>query len=617
MAYRFDFGWDTPYGCIVSLLERHARRDGLVLDLGCGSGAVAEPLAALGLTYVGCDIDPGGLDALRERGFETHRVDLTELDTLSEQLVKIADERPVSAVLMLDALEHLPDPDAFLEALKVCAVAFDRPLLGISLPNVGHYDVGAKLLAGRWDVTTSGLLDHTHLQLFTERRLIEMLDRWGWVEVARRDFRLHHSDQHFPEDHPVLADGTPLRELLWRLRSRMDGDQTVNQFVRLFALVSVDEPRPPAPVPPAPFLSVLVRTVGNRMANLIEALTCLAAQSDDDFEVLLLVHSARREVVEEVQRLVGLFASPFQGRVRVIQVSDGGRSRPLNVGLDAARGRYVAFLDDDDLVSGDWVEAFRAGAAAAPGRIVRGVTADRWVRRNDDERVLPPYLTLSRLEMAHSRSFDLLEHLSRNRTPFCSFAVPMQAVHALGVRFDEEVAVLEDWYFLLQLVLPCGVHDTGRVTSVYHRWQGDESTLARVDMAVWDTTRAAVLQRLDAGSLLLPAGSASRLAMMWERVLVTDAEGPSLIEERDLLRAQIEELKADLAIAQQSFDQEAKAAAELRTCLDDVLSSSSWRATYPVRKALIKARQVQDVATRRWSQRRRPGDGPDADPASD
>ena len=603
MSYRFDFGWDTPYGCIVSLLGRHARRDGLVLDLGCGSGAVAEPLTAAGLTYVGCDIDPRGLDDVRNRGFETHRLDLSELDSLAERLVKIADDRPVTAILMLDALEHVPDPDGVLEALKEASIAFDRPLLGLSIPNVGHFDVGAKLLTGRWDVTPTGLLDHTHLQFFTERRLLDVLERAGWIEVARQDFHLHHSDQHFPADHPALADGTPLRDLLWRLRSRMGGDQTVNQFVRLFALVSVEPPRPPAePVAP-PFLSVLVRTVGNRMANLMEALTCLAAQSDDDFEVLLLVHSARREVVAGVRDLVDSFASPFRSRVRVVQVGDGGRSRPLNVGLDAARGRYLAFLDDDDLVAGDWVEAFRAGAESAPGRIIRSVTADRWVKRNDDERVLAPYLTLSRLEMAHSRAFDLLEHLSRNRTPFCSFAVPMQAVHALGVRFDEDVAVLEDWYFLLQLVLPCGVHDTGRVTSVYHRWQGDESTLARVDPAVWDTTRAAVLQRLDAGSLLLPAGSASRLAMMWERVLITDAEGPNLLEERDLLRAEIDELKAELDTTRRAVDREASAAAEARSSLDDVLSSTTWRATYPVRLAMIKARDAQDAALRRLARR--------------
>ncbi|MCA1694180.1 MAG: methyltransferase domain-containing protein, partial [Actinobacteria bacterium] len=335
-SYDFDFAWESSYGCIVTLMGMHGRREGLVLDLGCGSGAVAEPLTELGLTYVGCDISERALEVLRRRGFETHRLDLADLDGLAERLVKIADGRPVSAILMLDALEHLPDPEAFLAALRSCSLMLDHPLLGLSVPNVGHFDVGAKLVAGIWDVTPTGLLDRTHLQFFTERRLLDMLQYAGWFELARQDFRLHHSDQHFPAHHPMLADGAPLRDLLWRLRTRVGDELSINQFVRLFVFASTPPPRAPGMVD-APFLSVLVRTVGTRMANLMEALTCLAAQTDDDLEVLLLVHSSLPNVVGRVRDLVQTFAPQFRGRVHLYQVPDGGRARPLNIGLGAAR----------------------------------------------------------------------------------------------------------------------------------------------------------------------------------------------------------------------------------------------------------------------------------------
>ena len=126
---------------------------------------------------------------------------------------------------------------------------------------------------------------------------------------------------------------------------------------------------------------MIVRTQGRREVNLVDALTCLAAQTDDGFDVRLLVHSPAAEAVENVRRLVDRFAPEFSHRVRVHQVPDGGRTRPLNVALAEARGRYVAFLDDDDLVTAEWVETFRRGAEAAPGRVIRGAVADRRVRR--------------------------------------------------------------------------------------------------------------------------------------------------------------------------------------------------------------------------------------------
>ena len=606
--YEFSFTWDSPYGLMARLLESHVGPDQVILDLGCGYGAIAEPLSELGYEYVGCDVDPMALESLRSRGFETHRIDLTDLEDFADKVVKVVAERRVGALIMLDSLEHLPDLQGFLAELRASMVRLDHPLLGLSVPNVGHFDVGAKLVMGAWDVTPAGLLDETHLQFFTEHRLLSVLRARGWFQLAGNDVVLHHSDQHFPPDHPVLADGTPLRNLLWQLRRRIGDGLTVNQFVRLFSLTSADiaSRGEPEPGSAGPFLSVLVRTQGFRMPSLLEALTCLAAQTDDDFEVQLLVHTSRSQLFDDVHRLVGSFAPTFAHRVRIRQVPDGGRARPLNVGLEAAAGRYVAFLDDDDLVTADWVERFRAGVDSAPGEVVRGVTVDRQVSRNDDDRVLAPYHTVSGLLPTHNPTFNVLEHFSRNRTPICSFAVPMEAVRSLGVRFDESAAVLEDWNFLLNLALVCGVHDTGVVTSVYHRWEGAESSVAAVDTAVWDTTHRSIIQRLDTGPLLLPAGSAGQIAALWEASLVLGDGHSALERERSALQAalddarrrvdELEGARAALAEERQLLEREVALA---RQDAADVRNSTTWRLSSPARALVRLARIVLGQGRRR------------------
>ncbi len=579
--YHNQFTWDGPYGRMVGLLRRLGPADGLILDLGCGFGALAEPLSELGYTYVGIDLAADGMQDLATRGFETHNFDLRMTADLAEWLIKVAADRAVAAILMMDALEHLADVTDTLEGVRQAALVLGHPLLGLSVPHAGHFDVGVKLAMGRWDMRPSGLLDETHLRFFTEAALADLTARSGWIEVGRDDFRLHHSDQYFPPDHPALAEATPLHQYLWQLRGRIDNTGTINQFIRIYSPIGRPKAQRPGPTDdPAPFLSVLVRTQGQRMENLAEALTCLAAQ-DDDLEVRLLVHTNSTELIGAVRALVATFAPQFASRVHVHPVSEGGRGHPLNVGLDQSRGRYVAFLDDDDLVTADWAGRFKAGAGVAPGKVIRSITADRSVRRNGEGDQTLAYVTLSGLEMNHTDRFDPFEHLYHNRTPICSFAVPTEAVRALGIRFDENLAVLEDWAFLIAASTTCGVHDTNHVTSVYHRWQDEESSLGSVDTAVWETTRASILQRLDQAPMLVPPGSASRLATMWNAWNLARAED-----------GLIGRLAADLAERDAAVD-------EYRQQLDEIRGSTFWRATLPARRTVTVLRSVRSLGSRR------------------
>jgi len=81
-------------------------------------------------------------------------------------------------VIAADVLEHLRNPWRVME--------LSRPLLKpgcrflISIPNVGHAALIAELIAGRFDYRDEGLLDRTHLKLFTRKSVLEMLQRSGY-----------------------------------------------------------------------------------------------------------------------------------------------------------------------------------------------------------------------------------------------------------------------------------------------------------------------------------------------------------------------------------------------------------------------------------------------------
>ena len=107
--------------------------------------------------------------------------------------------------------------------------------------------------------------------------------------------------------------------------------------------------------------------------------------------------------------------------------------------------------------------------------------------------------------------FSHLAHLVDNHSPVHGCAYPREVFHELGLRFDESLPVLEDWDLLVRAAALVGVHDSQQVTAVYRRWPADRNSFAHLAEDAWPETAWRVAAGWDAGPLLLPAGSATRL----------------------------------------------------------------------------------------------------------
>lgn len=526
--YGFSFAWESPYGHIVKLLERLDLKRGMVIDLGCGFATVAEPLIERGYEYVGADIDDEALRDLTLRGAEAHKLDLRQIDDLPARLREIAGGRRVAAVLLLDVIEHLPETQPFLSALRDGLGQIGQPTLLVSVPNVTHVDVGAKLVFGRWDYTPTGLLDQTHLQFFTSERLRAAARISGFLEVGANDFQLASSDQCFPIDHPALSPSSTIAQTIRVWREVADPHGNTIQFIRAFVVSDSDEQSVTASLADSyssteeSFLTVVMRTQGMRSVHLRDALTCLAAQTFDDFRVLLMVHTkGPDDALQAVTTIVEEFDPTFCSRVEIVRVLGGGRARPLNVALEHAKSAYLAFLDDDDLVTANWVESF--SNVANDGAIVRSVAAVRHVSVPDENHDVP-YAVESSLEFRYQLEFDPVHHLWGNETPICTFAVPRHLVETFRLRFDEELPVLEDWDFLMRCVALAPVRDTREVTSIYQMWRNGESSASLHDISLWQAIQRMLQDRTNQRPLVLPAGTTARLIDMCQRLAQYPAE---------------------------------------------------------------------------------------------
>ncbi|MGD0102978.1 MAG: methyltransferase domain-containing protein [Rhodopila sp.] len=568
-TYDNQYCYDNVYGHALALLlqQRNVHIETtLHLDIGCGYGRIAEPLTAqLGRTYVGVDADEGGLASLRSRGFEAHDIWLAEEGPTYEALQDIVGNRRLGSITMLDTLEHLADGDSVLRAIHRLAIKHSAFVV-ISVPNVAHNDIGFKLAFGRWDYTKSGLLDHTHLRLFSADVLDRVLCQTGFYTVSRNDVLMASSDQHFPADHSALAHGSQLHAYLSELRDRADPYGKVNQFVRLCVPCTPTGGQPflqPLTEVRSPFLSIVVRTQGKRIHTLEEVLTALAGQSDTDFEVLVMGHRLSLEPQLAVECALEDCVEWLRMKCRLLLVDDGNRTHPLNEGFAQAIGDYIVILDDDDLPFGHWVEAFRKLAEGKPGRMLRTVTVRQQVT-NVTICGKPGLRAIGPLEKIFPVDFDFLAHLRSNHSPGLSVAFPRSVFHDLGFRFDESLTTTEDWDFMMRIAPVVGTACGSDITAIYRWWNRDESSRTVHDQDEWERNRLRILQKMDDTTILFPPGTADRIRFLLDHYDRTTHGSSSGESER-------------------TGDPERSVQLDPLRDVVSILGSTSWRITRPLR----------------------------------
>ena len=204
----------------VALNERpqggHARLLALVgsgkrvLDVGCSSGYLARPLVARGCTVVGIEQDEEAASAARE---VCEEVLVGDVETLELPF------QPGSfdVVLCGDLIEHLRGPERFLARMRPLLRADGR--LVLTTPNIANWAMRLGLLAGRWRYTDRGILDRTHLHLFTRATLVETLEHAGY-RVVELDFTV-----------PVPGVGKPAVERVAHAFGRLRPPLFAYQFV--------------------------------------------------------------------------------------------------------------------------------------------------------------------------------------------------------------------------------------------------------------------------------------------------------------------------------------------------------------------------------------------------
>jgi len=162
--YGLKTGYVSSHSMAIDAVPAHTS----VIDLGAGPGGVARALLAKGCRVAVVDERPVAGDMGDASVF------LQDLDD-----PPVFDSKPYQHILLLDTIEHLRNPELFLQRLRRQFTHETKTVI-ITTPNIAFLPQRLMLLAGQFNYGKTGILDLTHTRLFTFRSLRRLLRDHGF-----------------------------------------------------------------------------------------------------------------------------------------------------------------------------------------------------------------------------------------------------------------------------------------------------------------------------------------------------------------------------------------------------------------------------------------------------
>lgn len=168
--YTVDLESDTSAAQILRLI----RHDSKVLEVGCATGYMSQILKEkMGCSIIGIEIDE---IAANEAQKYCDKIILGNIEHIDFDEYFLDQE--FDYIIFADVLEHLLDPETILK--KCQRVLKNEGAILSSIPNISHSAISLNLLRGNFNYNRIGLLDETHVKLYTKKSIYTLFEKSGF-----------------------------------------------------------------------------------------------------------------------------------------------------------------------------------------------------------------------------------------------------------------------------------------------------------------------------------------------------------------------------------------------------------------------------------------------------
>jgi 2-polyprenyl-3-methyl-5-hydroxy-6-metoxy-1,4-benzoquinol methylase len=167
----------SPYSLhqfVLRMLDKES--ESTSIELGAARGVLSDQIAKS--TKQHCAVDARLPDL-------AGKSDCVAVD-LNSRFAQCISNKAFDCCIALDLIEHLNDPEAFLE--EVSKILRLKGKLYVSSGNISYFVMRAALLLGQFNYGKRGILDRTHKRLFNLRSLKKLLSQYGFQVTMVRGF---------------------------------------------------------------------------------------------------------------------------------------------------------------------------------------------------------------------------------------------------------------------------------------------------------------------------------------------------------------------------------------------------------------------------------------------
>ena len=283
-----------------------------------------------------------------------------------------------------------------------------------------------------------------------------------------------------------------------------------------------------------PLVSIIIRTQ-DRPKHLARAIQSVLEQTYANLE-LVLVNDGGGDVGEVVNMFRGETPITYISHEKIL-----GRSAAANRGLKAAKGKYLNFLDDDDVFYPHHVETLVKHLKTTGGKIAYSGVKNVYFNGPPDEEG-----SRQREEVVFNFDYDPDRLLFENYIPIMSVLFSRQALEqAKG--FSKDLVLFEDWDFWIRMSRAFSFQHIDQITAEYRFYGSASMADSHRQKYRYDEARAQVFDRaLAYVDGIAWANYQKNAAERAAAVANAQENGGSNLSQNEILTARMELLESEL-----------------------------------------------------------------------
>ena len=229
-------------------------------------------------------------------------------------------------------------------------------------------------------------------------------------------------------------------------------------------------------------VSIIVRTNQEKRLPLLKnALMSIIKNDYRPIEIIIVAQSEQQYFIEKLEDICQEFTTDHvQTKLVINRTSQDERAKNLNLGINAASGRYIGFLDDDDIFYSHHLKIIISSLEKQPENFAWSYTD-----------VLVPFCSiennnnitiLSSKCLYKKEQFSISEFFQNNFIPIHTYLLDKTKIDPKLLKFDESLKVMEDYAFLLKIAKYYQPLYIPEITCEYRFWADSSNTNYHVNM---------------------------------------------------------------------------------------------------------------------------------------